>query len=88
MVARHATLAGDRTKNRGGDLELTFRVGVVLRPLQTRLSDNGSIHERSDLLHVVHEKTIEEIGVRVPQMREVEILLDRRSLGMDLLEAC
>jgi hypothetical protein len=74
----------------------TFRSLIYLRPLQACFANNRGINQgseglesvshsqvaikRSSYIEVFKDKTVEQVGIGIPQVTEVDVLLDRGSL--------
>mmetsp|Transcript_3573 Transcript_3573/g.14070 ORF Transcript_3573/g.14070 Transcript_3573/m.14070 type:complete len:388 (-) Transcript_3573:206-1369(-) len=52
-------------------------VAVDVAPPLTGLSNRGSVHERHELMHVLHEKRVVQVGMRALQTRKEQVLVQR-----------
>ena len=53
--------------------------------MEADIADGGSVDERHELTHVVHEEAVEEVDVLILDGREVEVLVDGGGSGVDHL---
>lgn len=68
-----------------GDVE-RLGAGVESRILKTHVTNGGSVHQRHELLRIVDEQAVKEVGVLVLERRQIEIAVNVGLASPDHLE--